>query len=330
MDAYVEATLDWSPLRFADLEEVAELCRAIEYFDDPMEHTELDDLVKVFERAPRDPGRDAVVGRDKGSTIVAFGWNQCSGAKQGRPKVWLTGGIHPAWRHQAIGRRLLRWQLARARECYHEMVADPSVQLSEPLWAGAYVETSMQSRVQLMLDCGLQAERWATDMRRPLLDPDGNPLPLPGVPDIAPMQVVPFHPVLSEQVRAAHNEAFATRRGSHEVGREAWEASLTRPEARPEWSWVAMDGEQVVGYALNSVAGDEGWTDRLGVRPMWRRHHLGEVLLVASMHSFRQAGVAGAGLGVDTEDPEISLGLYEHLGYLSEDSVVLYGTTITD
>lgn len=335
MDAYVEPTLDWSPLGVDDLPGIAELCQAIEYFDDPMEATELDDLVQAFGRPGADPARNGVVGRDRGATIVAFGWNQPERGDARRPRVWLTGGVHPAWRHQAIGRNLLAWQLRRAQEWLDELSSAPGVELLEPLWAGAFVETRMQGRAELMRDGGLSAERWATDLHRPLRNEDGEPLALPPVPEVAPIQVVPYHPVLSEQVRAAHNEAFSTRLGTHEVSRTQWEESLARPQARPEWSWVALDGDEVVGYALNSKSDDapgaleaEGWTDRLGVRPMWRRHRLGAALLVASMRSFLDAGLGGAGLGVDTEDPEMSLGLYEHLGYAAEDSVVLYGTRL--
>lgn len=332
MDCYVEATLDWSPLDVDDLAELAELCEAIEYFDDPMEQISLAELESEF-RGAADPSRNAVVGRDKGGTIVAYGWNQVHDVAQGRPRVWLTGGVHPAWRHKAIGTHLLSWQIERARETATELASITGVQLRDPLWAGAHVETRNTGLVQLMLEAGLRAERWCTDLHRPLVGDDGSPTPLPPVPPVAPVQVVPFHPVLSEQVRAAHNEAFATRRGATQVGRRQWEDSLARAEARPQWSWVAMDGDQVVGYALNSLGEyeglGEGWTDRLGVRPMWRRHHLGEVLLVASMRSFLDEGLAGAGLGVDTEDPETSLGLYEHLGYVAGDSVVLYGLRVT-
>ncbi|MEL4504557.1 GNAT family N-acetyltransferase [Luteococcus sp. H91] len=89
----------------------------------------------------------------------------------------------------------------------------------------------------------------------------------------------------------------------------------------------------MVGYAMNSAyvqdweaqSFSEGWTDRLGVRPAWRGHNVGSALLIASMRTFLDAGLDGAGLGVDTSDPDGALELFESVGYESEEMVVLYG-----
>lgn len=337
MDPFVEASLDWSALVIDDLPQLAELCAAIEYFDDPVEGQGLEDLVEAFTAPGAQASANAVVGRDKGGTIVAYGWNLVRGSDHRTPKIWLTGGVHPAWRHQHIGTRLLAWQLERAQEWIDELVAKPELEVLGPLWVGCHVDTRQPSALELMTSSGLVPERWYTDLHRVFYEPDGTPIPLPPVPDLGGLQVVPYHPALSEKVREAHNEAFASRRGTHSVSAESWAQSLARPAARPEWSWVAMDGNEVVGYALNSAyeqdwdsqGHSEGWTDRLGVRPLWRRHHLGEALLIASMRSFADAGLMGAGLGVDVEDPERSLQLYERLGYEAEEMVVLCSTTIS-
>ncbi|MEL4545313.1 hypothetical protein AAEX63_05925 [Luteococcus sp. H138] len=52
---------------------------------------------------------------------------------------------------------------------------------------------------------------------------------------------------------------------------------------------------------------------------------MGSALLIASMRTFLDAGLDGAGLGVDTSDPDGALELFESVGYESEEMVVLYG-----
>lgn len=332
MDSFVEGTLEWSALTEEGLAELAELRTAIEYFDDPVERQSYDELVEYYRAPDADPQHNAVVGRDRGGTIVAYAWNHVRGLEVGEPRIWMDGGVHPAWRHQMIGRRLVEWQLARGQEWYAEaLAADP--ELSQPLWLGSYVDAKLEGQAHLIEHCGFQAQRWYFDMHLSFSGADGGPFVLPRVPELHGVQLVPYHPTMSEQVRLAHNEAFADSPGVHTVSRASWEHSMARSAARPEWSWVAVVDGEVVGYAMNSAyvqdwqpqGFSEGWTDRLGVRPGWRGHQLGSALLVASVRSFMDAGLEGAGLGVDTSDPSGAVDLFTGIGYESEEMVVLYG-----
>ena len=118
VDAVVEGSLEWSFLNFADLPALAELREAIEYFDDPIEHIGYTELVEKFHRPQAHPERNAVVGRDKGGTIVAYAWNLPSQPDDPNPQVWIDMGVHPAWRHKQIRHRLLDWSLERAQSWY--------------------------------------------------------------------------------------------------------------------------------------------------------------------------------------------------------------------
>lgn len=330
MDSLVEGTLEWAPLCEDDLVALAELRQAIEYLDDPVGRLGLEDLFEQFGEPGAEPATNAVVGRDKGGTIVAYGWNLVRGLETAEPRVWLDGGVHPAWRHKHIGTRIVEWQLDRAREWHAEVLAaDPSA--GDVLWMGAHVDVKNVARRRILDERGFTPYRWYFDMHCSLIDDAGDPAPEPPLPSLGPVQLRPYHPSLGEAVRLAHNEAFATTPGAHRVGRRAWEHSLARSAARPEWSWVATEGDVVVGYAMNSAyvadwepqGFSEGWTDRLGVRPAWRGRGIGPALLVASMHSFRQAGLQAAGLGVDTDRPDGAVRHFERIGYVRDDMVVL-------
>lgn len=330
MEYVVEGSLEWSALRSEDLAQLAELRTAIEYFDDPVSRQDLATLTEYWHTPGAEPGFNAVVGRDKGGTIVAYGWNHVRGMDIGEPRLWLDGGVHPAWRHQHIGRRLMEWQVARARQWW-DRVRQEQPDLPDSLGMGCYVDEKLNSQAHLLEELGFEAWRWYFDMHLAF----GMEVPgaaLGAMPDTGGIQLQPYHPSLSEQVRLAHNEAFGASFDSHLVSRESWQASMKRSDCRPDWSWVATDDGEVVGYALNSGyvqdwqahGFSEGWTDRLGVRPAWRGRNLARALLLASMRSFLDAGLQGAGLGVDTSNPSDALRLFESIGYEAEEMVVLY------
>ncbi|GAA1398459.1 GNAT family N-acetyltransferase [Luteococcus peritonei] len=334
MEYIVEGSLEWSALCAADLPQLAELRTTIEYFDDPVERQDLAQLQEYWTAPGADPVFNCTVGRDKGGTIVAYGWNHVRGLDVGEPRVWLDGGVHPAWRHQHIGRRLMEWQVERARLWYAKVLREQPW-LQAPLWLGTYVDQKLEGQSALCETLGLAPERWYFDMHLTFgMDQPGPVLPV--IPLTGRVQLQHYHPALSEQVRLAHNEVFAASFGSHTVSVANWEHSMDRSAARPEWSWVATQDGEVVGYALNSAyeqdwgpqGFSEGWTDRLGVRPGWRGHNLGRALLLASMRSFLDAGLEGAGVGVDTARPDAALRLFESIGYQAEEMVVLHSTVV--
>lgn len=322
MDPFVDGSLEWESLALDDLGGIADLREAIEYLDDPVETVGLEELEHQWHTSESDPTLDGVVGRDKGGTIVAYGWNLVRNTTSEQPLVWLDGGVHPAWRHRSIGRHLLQWQTSRVREWQADRARAGQPQ---SVWAGRYVDSRQPRLAGMMTRQGYLPQRWYFDMHLDLVDGEGHPLQLPTPGLTAGVQLTPYHPELDEQVRLAHNECFAAETGAHRVSRDTWQAWMRREASRPQWSWVAICDEKVVGYALNSLDVDGGWTDRLGVLPEVRERGLGRSLLLASMRSFLQAGLVGAGLGVNTDSPDHVHRLMESVGYVSQDTVVLHG-----
>lgn len=332
-EAIVEGSLDWSFLTREDLPEVAELCAAIEYFDDPTQHRGLADLERDFDAPFAHAGYHAVAGRDQGGTIVAYAWNHISPSSQSLPHVWMEIGVHPAWRHHKIGLKLVGWSIDRARTWYRHIRESRSG--IGPLWLGCPVDEGSRVAADLQENGLLAPQRWFFDAHRSLVD-EVLPLVLP--PPGIELRV--YERRFCEDVRLAHNAAFATRQGAHDVERDAWEASLARPDSRPDWSWIAVRTDDpddgVVGYALNSEIRDaqsgwsQGWTERVGVLPGYRGQGLGRALIAASMQSFADHGCTLAGIGVDTDQPDGAGQLLGGMGYVFDDRLVLYGSTFTD
>lgn len=316
--------LEWHPVRRADIDELSELLTAIEHLDQPSERHSVDELHEHLDEAGTDPEADSVIGRDSGGTVVAYGWNHPLLSDVDPRRVHLMGGVHPGWRRQGIGRALFAWQRTRARDWYEETHRDGF----GPLQLVCAVDSKLADVRRLYEQSGLEPVRWFADM---VLTFDGA---VPDFPVPAGIRLVPLSRKHFEAVRQAHNEAFADHWGAQPIDATRWAEQLARSASRVSWSWVALDerSSEVVGYATNSAyeqdwesqGFSEGWTDRLGVRTAWRGRGIAKALLGASMRSFAEAGLAAAGLGVDTDSPTGAFRLYESMGYVATDSTVLY------
>lgn len=323
-EAFVEPSLDWTFMTFDDLEEIAELRLAIEYMDDPTERRTLSDMRAEYTEKHAHPNQHAVVGRDQGGTIVAYAWNHPSLLEDVNAHVWMDIGVHPAWRHRRIGFHLVEWSIERARMWYRHIKdrAGGFLVVEMAVDEGSSLEHDLRANGQL------KPGRWFFDMHRELSGSLGA-CPMPNG-----IVIRKYTGEYCEQVRRAHNLAFSTRAGTHDVDEAGWAKQMRRREFRPEWSWLALasDSGEVIGYVLNSQLDSngikEGWTDRIGVIPGWRDKGVAACLLCASIESFVTSGCIQAGIGVDTDQPDTEL--FNSLGFKSDDRVVLYQARYVD
>ena len=58
-----------------------------------------------------------------------------------------------------------------------------------------------------------------------------------------------------------------------------------------------------------------GWVSSVGVRGPWRRRGIARALVAESLRVLRDAGMTTAGLGVDAENANGALGVYEATGF---------------
>jgi ribosomal protein S18 acetylase RimI-like enzyme len=119
------------------------------------------------------------------------------------------------------------------------------------------------------------------------------------------------------------NAAFADHWGSTPRDEQAWHHEINATGWRHDLSFVALDGDNVVGFSRNQNFPDDfedtgrrdGWIGSLGVLRSHRGRGIARSLIIHSFHAFVAAGFDHAVLGVDTENPTGAYRLYEGLGF---------------
>lgn len=303
----------WHWLSQQDLSEIAGLVAAEEHFGDATHHHDLNALQAAVARETVRDTRTGVVLRKPSGTLIAYAWVRLP--EQGEPpnRLHLHGGCHPAWRDEGVQDTLLRWQVDRSVEWYRAHGEGRG-----PLELVMLASGSNLFLAETLPASGFRAQKWYHALQRSL----GERTFAASVPGITLEQ---FGPGWSEAVRRLYNSAVS--HPADVLDADAWRWGLESADIRDDWSWVALDGDAPVGWALNcetNLAGDRaGWTEYLGAQPAWRNRGLFTALLARSNEAFRAAGLAIAGIGVET-DSDQGARPYEALGYTSIDSMVWY------
>lgn len=305
--------LQWRPLRATDAQRLHELFGRIEAADNPPYRTTLEEAQENFSGAWKNPENNSLGGFDPDGAIRAYGTVVVHPGDTRVVRAFLEGGIDPQWRRRGVGSALLDWQMGRARQ----MLAESGKEgLGRIL---VHVEEGMADASSMLTERGFHQIRHYTEMRRDLS------LPLPEGPLPRHLELVPWQAELDDQVRIAHNDAFAQHDGSEPHTPETWQDGRTY--FVPSWSFLVLDRTtdraQVAGYLYSgryeqdweAVGGSEGYIDILGVRQPWRGQGIGTALLVRALRAYAEDGMQYAGLGVDVPALTTDFGLFTKLGF---------------
>ncbi|AMB57700.1 hypothetical protein AWU67_01160 [Microterricola viridarii] len=310
----------WRPATLDDLDGVAALQREIDNADHPDWFTTREEIAANLQADHIDAARDTLVALGPDDAVLAYGVvAEAPGAGE-RVQVYLLGGVHPLWRDHGIGRELMGWQYARARQ----RLSASGARL--PGWITAFREEANRTAISAALRLGLQVTRYFTTMRRDL---DA------AIPALVPPQgvrIVPFSAALSAAALEARNDSFRDHWGNQPKSAAWWDRWTQGEVFRADLSWLAVIDEpgvggatstRVVGFSLASVNEDDWqaqglrsvYIDRIGTVRSHRGRGIATACIAATLQSAQRAGLARAILDVDADSPTRAHTLYESLGF---------------
>jgi ribosomal protein S18 acetylase RimI-like enzyme len=225
----------------------------------------------------------------------------------------LHGGTHPDHRRRGFGSQMLEWQISRARE----RVEDTPASLEAIAITDRYLW--QDDRAALFASAGFTDARWFDELQRDLTD-------VPPLPDLHGIRIVPWKAEHHAPARLVYNSAFLDHWGSTPRSEQAWTNDVIETFGRRlDLSFVACDGDEMVGYCLNGhypqdeelTGRRDGWIDSICTLASHRGRGIASALILYSLHAFAAAGLNSSMLGVDSDNPTGAYGIYERLGYRS-------------
>lgn len=223
----------------------------------------------------------------------------------------LSGNVHPEVRRRGIGRTLL---CENERRVMERAASEPA---DQPVALATQVDETQAGYEALVESAGYRIVRWFFLMRRRTLD-DIPDAPLPDGVELRAVEQDQLRPIL-----LAEKEAFRDHWDARELTEDDITITLGRVELATDLWVVAWDGDEIAGVVQNWIWPDEneqlgvqrGWLEHISVRRPWRRRGLARAITAESLRRLKAAGMTEAMLGVDSENPNGALGLYEGLAF---------------
>ncbi|MBA3236066.1 MAG: GNAT family N-acetyltransferase [Chloroflexi bacterium] len=240
--------------------------------------------------------------------------------RDGVPTYELSGTVDPTHRRLGIGTSLMASALGHARARANREDPDRDVKV------GAFAEETEVGHQALLLAAGMLPVRHFFLMRRS---------DLATIPDVPLPDGFEIRPVSEDQWRTifdAESEAFRDHWGHREMDDNDFQMTFTMPELDTDLWVAAWAGDDVAGVVQNWIWPEEnerlgvkrGWLEHISVRRPWRRRGLARAITAAALVKIREAGMDDAMLGVDSENPNGALGLYEGLGFIVQSRGAAY------
>ncbi|MEK6309078.1 MAG: GNAT family N-acetyltransferase [Curtobacterium sp.] len=314
------AGLTFRPATPDDVEEVLAVAVAAAAVDDPRSRPSTADIERTLSTEGLDIALDTLVGIDAEGHVQAYGIVIDIPSRVTAARAVLEGVVHPALRGRGIGRRLLAWQVGRARQ----RLAQLDVDLPATLDVGG---PEGSGTLRLAARFGFEPVRTWVDME--LVFDDGPAVPLPPLPEGLVVRAATDDDI--EPLRAAKNDAFRDHWGSQPMVASDWRGFLTSAKSRLDLSRVVLDGSgAVLAFAIVEVerSGFDargrsfGYVHWVGVVRAARGRGLAPVVLGAALDAIRSDGLSATVLDVDAENPSGAGRIYERLGFVAGDAHV--------
>lgn len=257
-----------------------------------------------------DPARDIVVAELDGEPVAIATQNWADSRDGAVREFRLGGAVDPRHRGRGIGGALLADNERRARMLAGSQTFDRAAAFGSFAGDG-------RPAARLLSRSGYEVARWFFEMVRPSLD-GAEEIPLPDGLELRPATHAQYSAIWH-----ANREAFRDHWGGSDESEAAMRRFLESPEMDPALWLIAWDGNEVAGGVINAIYADQnealglvrGWLDSVFTRRPWRRRGLARSLIARSLVLLRSRGMTSAALGVDADNVQGALRLYEEAGF---------------
>lgn len=299
-----------------DTPAMADLYAAVAEADgDPERWTAEELRVELENWTHFDPREDDVLAFVDGE-LVASSRLDWVDSNDGRRFYYHFGRVRPTWRRRGLGSAMWTRNERRLIEAATEH-EDP-----RPRVLATYTEENDVGDRVLAETHGYGPVRVYHLMVRP----DMEDILMPPLPD--GLEVRPVTPDLLPQLFEAMAEAFKDHFGGDDTSPPAYRRWVEDPNLDPSLWSVAFDGDEIAAGVLGYVFPAEneahgyarGWPDPVFTRRAWRRRGLASALIGRTLVLLRDRGMTSAQLGVDSENPNQALGLYQRHGFVVQRS----------
>jgi len=290
------------------IQQVFNACKVLDGVEHTLTMESIDNHFQHLERS--DPNKDMIFVELEGKPIAyaRVGWYP---EESGDRIYYSLGWVVPEHRKKGIGTAMLAFCERRLRE-----IAAGHPPEGRKFYQSGY-DDGQKDQKRLLSSSGYEGVRWFFEMTRPI------EAPLPEVSLPATFEVRPVPEDRYRDVFKAQSEAFRDHWGFVEPSEEDYKRFLNEPTFDPSLWKVAWHGDEVAGMVLNFINREEneefdrkrGYTEDISVRKPYRRQGLARYLLVRSVVMFREMGMKETALGVDADNPNQALNLYESVGY---------------
>jgi mycothiol synthase len=190
-----------------------------------------------------------------------------------------------------------------------------------PLWYGTDYPDGDVETAELLRARGYVPIRRFASLIRPDLEAIAD-MPLPEGIETRP---ITRDDRLLRRIWEAEVEAFRDHFGAREPTEQDYAFFLDEPGRDLSLWFIAFDGEEVVAGVRcvvkpNADGITEGWLEPVFTRRAWRRRGIARALIARSLVGLRDYGVERAALGVDLQNPNQALRLYESSGFRVQSS----------
>lgn len=293
-----------------DLEAIANLINTCAAFDGWDDWTSVSELRLELDNPSTDKERDIRLWEDAEGKLIVVGqmWIPPSGDNN---DGYLWFSVHPESRGGHLEKQILAWGEQRMREVAAERGVCVRLRVGS--------RDTQSDRMALLESCGYRSDRYFFRMGRALVEP----LPKPQFPAGFTLRQLQGEKEIEAWVEM-FNQTFIDHWNYHPLTVEERQHWLTDPYYKPEFDLVALAPDGTFAafcYCYINPEENEhferknGWIADLGTRRGFRKIGLGRAMLLAGLHQLKAAGMDTAKLGVDADNPNGALQLYESVGF---------------